>query len=488
MNRDIEIIYEKYNAKDARLQKRLWAYYSKMLEWERKKQSTDMDSKNKWKPQAFPWEHYILMHENERVVKLGRDGRCEIYNEQMMPYNLYLEEVSGDDIELRMQNLDNFYYWCASRVLTLDRKYAKAILNSIGATQAVTDRDRAQIALSYHCLSLTDVYWVAEDSEDLDYYDFNLFDNPLVNAFVDVSLRGRQITVENSHLIADDLGTQGFYPKAWIRSAEGFFLLKDGGQELVENELLASKICRCFKVNQVLYEEGYYKKENDSEDEKENKPDYICEYGEIYVIEYKKNNQENGKANGNMFTDLLILEHNPEWNEIRSKKNDNTYDESANKDYCFEKVSVSKLMTSLEQSIVSMEAFEIYAQNHDMDKMEYILKLDGYSYYMMNIVDYLIGNTDRHWGNWGLLVDNKTNRPIRLHDLMDFNMAFQAYDTIEGAKCLTDVKKITQKEAAIEAVRAVGLNQICEIQPEWFTDETKKEMFFRRLELLKGVE
>ena len=40
---------------------------------------------------------------------------------------------------------------------------------------------------------------------------------------------------------------------------------------------------------------------------------------------------------------------------------------------------------------------------------------------MMNILDYLVGNTDRHWENWGLLVDNETNRPIRLHDLMDFN-------------------------------------------------------------------
>ena len=28
--------------------------------------------------------------------------------------------------------------------------YAKEILNSIGASQSVTDRDRAQIALSYH--------------------------------------------------------------------------------------------------------------------------------------------------------------------------------------------------------------------------------------------------------------------------------------------------------------------------------------------------
>lgn len=62
--------------------------------------------------------------------------------------------------------------------------------------------------------------------------------------------------------------------------------------------------------------------------------------------------------------------------------------------------------------------------NHEIDKMEYILKLDGYSYYMMNVIDYLIGNTDRHWGNRGLLVKNETNQPVRLYDLMDFNKAY----------------------------------------------------------------
>lgn len=36
-------------------------------------------------------------------------------------------------------------------------------------------------------------------------------------AFVDVTLRGKQMTIQNSYLIADDLGTQGCYPKAWIR-------------------------------------------------------------------------------------------------------------------------------------------------------------------------------------------------------------------------------------------------------------------------------
>lgn len=51
-----------------------------------------------------------------------------------------------------------------------------------------------------------------------------------------------------------------------------------------------------------------------------------------------------------------------------------------------------------------MEYFEIYAANHETGTMDYVLRLDGYGYYMMNIIDYLVGNTDRHWGNWGILV------------------------------------------------------------------------------------
>ena len=41
-------------------------------------------------------------------------------------------------------------------MLSLDCKYAKELLNSIGVAQAVTDRDRVEIALSYHGVSLTD--------------------------------------------------------------------------------------------------------------------------------------------------------------------------------------------------------------------------------------------------------------------------------------------------------------------------------------------
>lgn len=359
---------------------------------------------------VYHWNKYHIMHGNRKVASIHKNGTCRIYTRKFMPFNLYLEQAAEDDVDMRVQNLANFYYWCASRVLTLDREYAKEIMNSIGASQSANDKDRAQIALSYHCLSLTDIYWTKESYEHQSFEKINLFQNHLKSAFVDVALRGKQMTIENSHLIADDLSTQGCFPKAWVRRKNGFYLMKDGGESSVERELLASRIAQCFRLNQVKYEEEVY----------------------------------DGQ-----------------------------------------RVSVSKLITSPEYSIVSMEYYDIYCMNHEKDKMKTILKLDGYSYYMMNIIDYLVGNTDRHWGNWGVLVDNTSNKPIRLYDLMDFNKAFLSYDTIEGTHCLTVMDKKSQKEAAIEAVKKVGLNQIREIKEDWFCDAQIKKMFFQRLCLLK---
>ena len=138
-----------------------------------------------------------------------------------------------------------------------------------------------------------------------------------------------------------------------------------------------------------------------------------------------------------------------------------------------------------QRSIVPYEFVEVYCVNHNKNSLEFVLRKDGYSYYMMNVIDYLTGNTDRHWGNWGFWVDNRTNRLQGLYPLMDFNKAFLAYDTIEGARCQTTDNVMTQQDAAIEAVKKIGLNQISEIKEEWFTDSAIREMFFKRLAVLQ---
>ena len=365
---------------------------------------------------AKGWERFTIMHKDRKVAAIREDGTCTIYAPSFMPYNLYLE--TADDLDTRLNNLNNFYYWCSSRVLTLDRRFAKEILNSIGAKQAVTDRDRAAIAIFYHGLSLTDVYWIKFNRENVGFSDLSLFRHSLSGAFADVSLNGRSLTVQNAELLkpndaAGDIGTQGVAPKAWIRENGTFYLLKNGDERDVKAELLASKIARCFRAKSVAYE-------------------------------------------------LSTFEGKP--------------------------VSRSRIITSEDASLVSMEAVDVYCVNHELDRDAFVLKKDAYAYHMMNLIDYLVGNTDRHWGNWGFLVSNDTNRLEKLYPLMDFNKSFLAYDTLDGARCQTNAKKQSQREAASEAVRAVGLNQIAEVNPEWFEDQAIRDIFFLRLEIVKRAQ
>lgn len=356
---------------------------------------------------------YQIMHMEKTVAEISDTGKARIISEQFMPYDLYLDEEEAEsyDIDLRLNNLNNFYHWCASRVLSLDRKYAKEILNSIGAAQAVTDRDRADISLSYHCVSLTDVFWVRKKGEDATFRELNLYDNSLNKAVVEISLKGRQMTVTNREL-APDLSTKGCFPKAWIRDKKGFRLLKDGDGDAVRRELLASRICQCFDIPQVIYEED-----------------------------------------------------------------------------CFEgePVTRSGLITSKERSMVSKMAFDIYACNHGLDTLDVCRSIDPNTYYGMNILDYLTGNTDRHPENWGFFIDNNTNKYISLYPVMDFNQCFLSYDDLEGANCQTVLPdRMTQREAAVEAVKKIGLRQIKEVDMSIFGSMKKEaEMFSKRLAELR---
>ena len=112
---------------------------------------------------AKGWHFFDIMHMDRRVARIYENGKCTINYKSFMPYNLYLE--ADDDIDTRVQNLTNFFAWCSSRVLTLDRKHAKEIMNNIGAVQSPTDRERALIAISYGALTLTDVFWVRTKNE-----------------------------------------------------------------------------------------------------------------------------------------------------------------------------------------------------------------------------------------------------------------------------------------------------------------------------------
>ena len=354
-------------------------------------------------------ESYAIMHLDRHIATIRSDGSCTIYYPSFMPYNLWLEKARGEDLDTRLNNLNNFFCWCSSRLVSTERKNYTEMLECLGHGYTVSERERAQIALSYHAMCLTDVFWVCRKWENIRYEDICLYDHSLSDAFVDFSLRGKALSAENSELIKNgdwvsDLSTSGVAAKAWIRNNDGFVLLKGGDEYEVQAELLASRIARHFKADQVMYEPDIY--------------DGV-------------------------------------------------------------QVSQSMIMTSVEKGIVPAEHVSIYAANHDTTLKDIVDRHDRYGYHMMNIIDYLVGNTDRHWGNWGFWVTSRDNRLGKLHPLMDFNRSFRSYDTLDGAGCLTTEESISQKDAAIIGVKAVGLNQIRPLP------ENTEEMF-RELNRLSG--
>lgn len=352
---------------------------------------------------------YVLMHKDREVLFFDFYGNTKIIDEKFMPYGLYIEKAS--DIDTRTNNLLNIYNWLARRVITIDRKYSKEIYNYLNLAQNSDDRTKALFSITYHSLSLTDVYWVKNEREKTKFKSLNLYDNSLSNSFVDIFLRGKGLTINKDNFDSKDLSTSGQCPKAWYRTKDNDIeLYKDGSNTEVLNEVLASKIISYFKVDAVKYKLGKYDGKN---------------------------------------------------------------------------ISKCKIITSKEYSIVNAFDIKIHCINQDIDFYKYILKLDGYNYYMMNIIDYLVGNVDRHPNNWGFLIDNKTNQPIRLYPLMDFNKSFKDYNTISGNKCLTTDVTMNQLEAALVAVSNVGLNIKSKIPTSIFANnKSKSKMFCRRLAML----
>jgi len=104
----------------------------------------------------------------------------KVHNAHLIPKALHTHVKTTDDIERRVRILDYFETWCAGRVLSIDRHYAKKILNALLISQGQTNKEKAQISLAFRCTSLCESYWVR----------FSEYDN---TQWADVSLRSQSL-------------------------------------------------------------------------------------------------------------------------------------------------------------------------------------------------------------------------------------------------------------------------------------------------------
>lgn len=312
---------------------------------------------------------YVLMLKNLEVLKINRgSGVVSIFMEELVPFDLYIED--GIDAD-RFNNKIVFDWWCAHRILTLDREYSKELLNSCGLKQAYTDKDKADIALQYMCLSLKDFYWVKEVGTNYTWERVNLFDNSLSNAVVDIALKGKSLTITNRKLIDSDLATDGVFPKAWYRDKNTFYMYKGNKNDSVNKEVKASKLLQKLGFD---------------------------------VLNYDKVNFDG------------------------------------------EMVAKSKCFTSKDIGYITAGDLN---SNCDVDT--------SYKEYdIMQLCDYLVGNSDRHQDNWGYLFDDK-RKMIGFAPIFDFNHAFEAS---EDFWCLPEQlfgRNVTMLEMAKRVVKKHGI-------------------------------
>ena len=317
-----------------------------------------------------------IMKQNTIAATLNdKNGVCEILDEASLPIDLYLEE--GTTIDTYINNLENFYAWCSDRLLSLDRTYAKVILNACGLTQSLNTRTRAYAALQYHALTLTDFYWVQDEKDNFDWELINLYEHSWNNA-VAISLTGKPLTVQNAMLIAPDCSTAGVSPKAWIRDNGHLYLLKGDTNGSVLKEIEASQILTALGLQCVSYDKFWFA----------NQATARCE-----------------------------------------------------------------TFTNKHTALVTAEQ---YGFNNDLQQLLQTPEC-CYAYHLMNLSDYLIGNIDRHCGNWGFLLSDTGS--IHPAPLMDFNRAFEA---IDDTMCLPEIllkSDKTQLQAAREAVDYLYMHQ-----------------------------
>ena len=130
--------------------------------------------------------------------------------------------------------------------------------------------------------------------------------------------------------------------------------------------------------------------------------------------------------------------------------------------------SVCELFTNIDVSYVPMYRF---VKKNNIKETALFLKEKGQDYYDafvdMLVFDALIYNTDRHYGNFGLLVDNKTNKPIKFAPLFDHGLSLFNY---AGDNDLDNIEEYAKTRTS-----AFGFDFVA-IVKEFITERQKEKL------------
>ena len=215
-----------------------------------------------------------LMRGDKKVLKFDlAEGVFDVYLPQLMPLAIRDKIIDTrnsekfslkEEMRIFMNNSDIMFHYLSSRVLNLDRKNAKKILDCYDFSQSQGYRNKANIAISCRGVSLIDDFWISVDNDTYSWDSINFKHNQLDLVVTQIALLGSSLML-NGLPFTPELTCHGCCAKAWVRENDTTFLYKrssPGGNES-EIEISVSKILDCFNVNHVEYMPAEYLNEKD---------------------------------------------------------------------------------------------------------------------------------------------------------------------------------------------------------------------------------
>ena len=268
--------------------------------------------------------------------------------------------------------------WLKHRTIPKNRAYVSAFLSKCGLS---LNRPMNVISVSKG-LSLNDCYWVTPEGFDGTFDKFNLYDNRFSKILGLIAFTGFGSSIRSSLASCPEFTTNGMLPKCWRRE-KGKIMLFKGGTKGASN------------TGNEPYSEFYAAQ--------------IAEKIEINAVKYGLSNWKITGKNNKPYYELC-----------------STCELFTSKEYSF--MPIGRLMKKGGMK----EVREYYKGLGD----EYVNALDD-----MLVLDAVICNTDRHYGNFGFLVDNHTNKitapaPLFDHGNSLFNLA--GLDSFDSPETLDD--------------------------------------------------
>ena len=144
-------------------------------------------------------------------------------------------------------------------------------------------------------------------------------------------------------------------------------------------------------------------------------------------------------------------------------------------------VTCCPAMTNKVFSMIPVVEISAWCQRNDMNFLDYVKTKDAEMYWKTIIVDYLCANSDRHDGNWGFYMDNRTGKILRIHPLYDHNNAFDSEFMADktGGECQL-IPNTNQKKAAHYAIKQCDFRITKPISRKIFPDDTTYFCFMER--------